>query len=291
MYRHITSVTLAVVTTAVALGASGQHAQAITLSKQSDNLLKLDADEPGYADSYNTLLKSYNDQATDLALDFDDWFAMNSFVNHERAAYGSNGAKLDGLVELDLASLTWEAGASDVEVFFINEGAGYRNQFGYSTNAPTSDSRRGMKQFWNSDVEVIWDDIASKDSILKNNNGPLALGQGHQIGDVAAGDTVNFFIRNGKKGNGDVFDALGKDVTNNADGLQHVTTYQYEDFLVLAYEDLWKGGDEDYNDVVIAVRGLTDTETATVPEPTGVLGLLGLGVAGTILRRRQNSVA
>lgn len=290
MKRPISFMGLTAIATMAVL-TTPSHASAANLSQDAKSLLVTSPSDSQYETRYNDLMGSYNDQAANLSLAFDDWFAINSFVNNERAAYGTNGAKLDDLISLDLSDLTWEAGAHDVEVFFINEGAGYRNKFGYATSASDTSSRNGMKTFWNNEVDVIWDDVASSNSILANHNGSLALGEGYTIGDVDAGDTVNFFIRNGGRGNGDVFDALSIDETKNADGLQHVTTYQYGEYLVLAYEDLWGGGDRDYNDVVIAVKGLTDTAAAEVPEPGSALALLGLSAVGTLVRKKRHTNA
>ena len=283
MKRHMSTLGLSAIAAVVAIAAPST-ASAATLSQQATNLLQLDPNDSQYGDSYTSVLNAYDSQASDYGLSFDDWLAINASVNNERAAYGTDGAKLDDLVALDVSDLTWEAGARDVEVFFINEGAGYRNQFGYSTASPTASGNSGLLDFWNDDVEVVWNDVSSQNSILSNGDGPLALGQGYMVGDVAAGDTVNFFLRNPHS---KVFDGLSADSTRNGDGLQHVTTYQYGEFLVLAYEDIYGGGDKDYNDVVIAVKGLTDTETADVPEPGSALALLGLGVVGTVIRRKQ----
>lgn len=282
MKNAIKTIGLAAVATTIAFAAPSA-ADAATVSKQVDNLQQLDPNSSQYASQYNQVEDAFNDQAVDYSLSFEDWFAINSFVNNERAAYGSAGAKLDSLTALDLNDLNWQAGAEGVEVFFINEGAGYHNKFGYTTNAPTMAGNDGLTNFWDSDVDVVWEDASSVNSILAN-GGPLALGEGYELGNVVAGETVNFFLRNPKN---KTFDALDETSTLNGDGLQHVTTYQYEDFLVLAYEDIYGGGDQDYNDVVFAVRGLTDTETTDVPEPASALALLGLGVAGAVVSRKR----
>ena len=283
MKLSMSTLGIAIVAAIAAIGNSSA-AQATTLSQQAAGLLNLDPTNSQYSTQYNDVLGVFNNQAADYSLHFEDWFAINAFVNNERTAYGTDGAKLDNLIALDTSSLTWEAGAHDVEVFFINEGAGYHNKFGYSTTTGSGN----LTDFWNNDVDVIWEDASSTNSILSN-GGPLALGEGYKIGEVAAGDTVNFFIRNGFSGSGNVFDSLSAEDTINGDGLQHVTTYQYDEYLVLAFEDLYNGGDKDYNDVVIAVKGLTDT--ADVPEPTSALALLGLGVAGTVITRKRNQHA
>lgn len=287
MNRHIFSIGLTAIATITAVSVSST-ASAANLSREASKLTNMTVGTSEYSAKYDEVFNLYQGQSEEYSLSFDDWYAMNSFVNNERAAYGSDGAKLQELTELNLADLTWEAGARDVEVFFINEGAGYWNKFGYSTaygefksndDGQTNDPLLG---FWNDEVTTIWNGIASQNSILAN-GGSMSLGEGYRIGDVAAGDTVDFFLRNPHS---NVFDSGTVDDTLNADGLQHVTTYQYGEFLVLAYEDLFNGGDKDYNDVVIAVRGLTDT--AKVPEPGTVMALLGLGVAGVVVRKKDH---
>lgn len=293
MKRHIIASGLAAIASSAAILTVPTKAYAApTLSQGASDLLNINPSTEAYLTKYDQVEGIYETQAKDYSLQFEDWFAINSFVNNERAAYGTDGAKINDLTALDLDSLTWEAGAHGVEVFFINEGAGYKNKFGYSLGAEeevdsyfTGD--KSLQSFWNEEVTTMWSSIASKHSILRNWDGQMALGEGYEIGNVAAGDTVNFFLKNQP---GNVFDSGTAGDTHNRDGLQHVTTYQYEDFLVLAYEDLYGGGDKDYNDVVIAVRGLVDTspDVADVPEPATVLGLLGLGLVGSMVKRKRD---
>ncbi|NET09504.1 MAG: DUF4114 domain-containing protein [Symploca sp. SIO2B6] len=262
-----------------------------TLSQEAKDLLDISPNSDYYRSEYNKVLDIYEHQASDYSLGFDDWFAMNSFINNESEAYGTNGAKLNTLKALDLDDLTWEADAYGVEVFLINEGAGYWNQFGYALTDGQSmdlykDYSAPLQIFWDNEVNMIWNGIASTQGIY-NNGGSMALGQGFEIGNVAAGNTVNFFLKNGP---GNVFDSGTADNTLNQDGLQHVTTYQYNEFLVLAYEDLYGGGDKDYNDVAIAVKGLVDTppDIVAVPERTSVLGFLGVGLVSLLLKRKHS---
>ncbi|MBT9311769.1 DUF4114 domain-containing protein [Leptothoe kymatousa] len=249
------------------------------LTNSARDLLAMDASATGYDAHYSEVKSAYLNQASDYSLGFDDWVTMTGLIYDQHV----EGVKQESLNSIGLETLTWEAGANDVEVFFVNEGAGYWNQFGYGVDVTSP-----VTSFNNSEVTTIWNSLASVNSAFAN-GGSMSLGEGYKIGDVSEGDTLDFFLRNGP---GNVFDSLAASETANADGLQHVSTYQHNDFLVLAYEDLYGGGDEDYNDVVIAVRGLKDTEiteadAADVPEPSAALALLGLSFAGKLLKRKQ----
>lgn len=204
----------------------------------------------------------YSQLGNKSGLSYETWSLIDDGINGERQAL-SNGQ----LVQLDTSKLTWQAGVKDVEVFFINEGAGYHNQFYYSTEGRNN-------------LQTIWEDASSEYSILAN-GGPLSLGERHVLGDFAGDTRLDFFLQNPQ---GDLFGAIAED---NIDQLIHLTTYQAGDLLVLAYEDITGGGDRDYNDVVIAVRGLVDTSTADVPEPASTASLVGFGVVGTLLARRK----
>jgi hypothetical protein len=95
---------------------------------------------------------------------------------------------------------------------------------------------------------------------------------------------------------------LWRDVeADNADGLDHMVTYLITGSLdhpdnhvgayVIAFEDLPGGGDRDYNDLVVEVRGPLDapSDAPSVPAPATLVLLLGAG-AGAVglgsLRRR-----
>lgn len=128
-----------------------------------------------------------------------------------------------------------------VRVYFINEGAGYRNTLGYSTTVA------GSEQI--GDRRIVFPDVS--DGTF---GGPrlLEMGDWIELGDFPAGTSFEFFIvRNAVKGGRHIF-------TNqdhlNPDGLQHLAAWLIGDrYVLLGFEDLLNGGDLDYNDVVVVV--------------------------------------
>lgn len=86
----------------------------------------------------------------------------------------------------------------------------------------------------------------------------------------------------------------------NADGFDHAAffdlvtdAYNYEDYilgsdLMIAFEDLYGGGDRDYNDFVVGISDVTSLEVSANPEP-GTLILLSSGIlgAGYYMRRKM----
>ncbi|MBP0008536.1 MULTISPECIES: DUF4114 domain-containing protein [unclassified Roseofilum] len=227
----------------------------------------------------------YAPSAHGLSLRSDLFNTFNGMVRQERLQIEDSAASL---LELDPATLQWTEGADSVDVFFINEGAIFRNQLFYSANG-------GAEQ-------MVFDDIASPNSIIPEANGPMALGEGVSLGTFTGNTSLNFMIKadGAQNDNGHVY---GADASLNPDGLQHVVAYEYfddveqENWVILGFEDLFgvhidEGGwsDRDFNDVVIAVRGITGNGMP-IPEPSttaAILGLAALGMAGLGKSNRES---
>ncbi|MGL5835551.1 MAG: Ig-like domain-containing protein [Waterburya sp.] len=129
-----------------------------------------------------------------------------------------------------------------INIYFIDEGAGYRNQLKLVTTNGTNkdglvfyDGSRGSgaNELLAGDYVTVGDDLSNSIN-------------------VQAGTILDFQLKANGYDNpsGDVWHT---DKTKNTDKLQHVIAYEYEGFLVLAWEDLCNGGDKDYNDIVFAV--------------------------------------
>lgn len=215
-----------------------------------------------------------------LTLRPDLWETFNSMVNEERSYLEDSE-----LTPLDPNSLYWN-GVDPVDVFFINEGAGYRNQLYYTVNDGSE--------------TLIFEDVSSPDSILPNSDGALELGEGTSLGTFDGPTQISFEIQaNGYNNPNGLF--YGPDAASNPDGLEHVIAFEYYDevedqtYVLLGFEDLYgteaNGSDRDFNDVVFVVRGIQEgAPTSEVPEPSMILGTLLLA-GGTLALGRSRSVA
>jgi hypothetical protein len=154
----------------------------------------------------------------------------------------------------------------NVSVFFISEGAGYKNSFGWynAANDPLQVSNRN----------IVWNNASGTGPGLRG-GGSLNMGDSVQLGNISAGTTLGFFITSngfyrGVNGNHFYTNAI-----YNADNMHHVIAGVYEDLglIALGFEDMWGGGDKDYNDLLVAVDvGIANTRqlvgATDVPTPT-----------------------
>ncbi len=223
----------------------------------------------------------------------------------------SEGQAFDelNLPQLNAADLFWN-GVDPVEVFFINEGAGFQNQLLFGRN--------------DQPLEMIFDNVSGIGSIMEHNDGVLALGTGKSLGQFAGPTQLSFFINSdgNRRATSNLFGAneyTGQTVdgrTVNTDGLSHLIAYNYfdeveqENYTIIGFEDLWGAQgtrstemngydyavDRDFNDVVFAVKGLSAGRptiappTQEVPEPSALLGLIGMTLLGGKTLKRKLGV-
>ena len=158
--------------------------------------------------------------------------AFRQFVHTE-----SSAINLDDLNarRLDANKLITTIDKDDVKVYFIHEGAGYRNQLKLTMTGGTSN-----------------EGFVFVDGSQGNGAQQLRKGDYVNLGEIKAGTTLDFsLLANGYQRSN--FHTYYANVALNPDRLQHVMAYEYQGYLILAWEDLYNGGDKDYNDIVFAI--------------------------------------
>lgn len=186
---------------------------------------------------------------------------------------------------------------STARVYFVGEGAGYHNTLGFNALAPGVGTPETVVT---ADSELIFPDSSSSVSTYdpastarRYSRAPLLPGDFVDMGTFAAGTTLDFFlIANGANGGTNAYSAPA---SRNPDQLDHVVSFVLPDspYLIIGFEDLFGGGDKDYNDLVFAVDiGAANLQKLiSTPEPstwTIMLGFLGW-VYWTTSRRRVAS--
>ena len=177
-------------------------------------------------------------------------------------------------VSLDPNSLRLQS-ESSVRVYFISEG--YRNTLGYNVD--------NLATGTTSETSLIFPDASSYNQYysdpegaleanpnLRNNNTPIIPGDFVDLGVYDANSQINFLLTaNGANGGQYTY---GADDNANPDLMQHMVAFALEGspYLLIGFEDLYGGGDMDYNDIVFAVDiGETNVNYLANPEPAFLL--------------------
>ncbi|BAY30967.1 hypothetical protein NIES2107_28150 [Nostoc carneum NIES-2107] len=242
---------------------------------------------------------------------------FKSIIQDFRAFVGEEGKTLSPETiqakQVDLSKLQLKFD-HDVNVFFIGETAGgYRNRLDFTatngttvtsgkifgdTSCSTNQSIANFSKFCPNPNDALASELTPTDK-------PLNVGDWTNIGSMKAGTNLDFLlVANDVNGGISGPDKDGKTVKGvwslnqalNPDGLQHAVSYYYKDYLILGFEDLWGGGDKDYNDVVFAidigaenaryVAGITP-----IPEPSATMALFGIAGLGLLKTRRRRSTS
>lgn len=137
---------------------------------------------------------------------------------------------------------------ANVTITFISEGAGFKNSFGYYTfdrdenGEPILSSRSENIQ--------IFDNASAKFA-----GGELVTGDTVHLGLFPAGTNIGFYlIADGFNGGTLTYWSIGAEA--NPDGLRHTAAVFDLDSQTtfFGFEDLYNGGDKDYNDMLFTVE-------------------------------------
>lgn len=184
---------------------------------------------------------------------------------------------------LDPDRLTLEF-SHEIRAYFVAEGAGYHNSLGFTT---TQDGET-------SDMQLVFADASSQaapgtdgEGATRSYSTPLLPGDFVDLGDLEADTRLDFFtFANGMyTSNPNVWSTHDED---NVDGLVHVVAMGLENtpYLLIGFEDLYGGGDKDYNDLMFVLDfGEENVEKLIGPEPGTLVLLAALGPLA--LRRRR----
>lgn len=181
---------------------------------------------------------------------------------------------------------------STARVYFVGEGAGYRNSLGFNTLAAGQATPRSIIT---NNAKLIFPDASSSVSsydpaanVRRTASTPLLPGDFVDLGNFKSGTTLDFFVvANGASGGTTAYAAPA---SRNPDKMQHVVAFAFANspFLIIGFEDLFGGGDKDYNDVIFAVDiGAVNVQRLiSTPEPRLwlVLAMFGCGI---IWQRRR----
>ncbi len=174
-------------------------------------------------------------------------------------------------------------------VYFLSEGAGFRNSLGISTTG---------KGPLGKDATLIFPDASSSNGYggsgaqVRTRKEPLVAGDFVNLGNYKAGTSLDFFlIADGAAGGKNFFST---DLSLNRDGIVHAVSLAPDGsaYLIIGFEDLLGGGDRDFNDLLFAVEiGKANVENLvglSAPEPTLAMGaVLVFGLLAGFTRRRS----
>ena len=209
----------------------------------------------------------------------------------ERAAI-TNPSQTSGLIALDPNALKLAVSA-EVRAYFVGEGAGYHNSLGFNTDGGGVTTGNPL---------LVFPDASSPNSYLssggtkRTKSEPLMAGDFVNLGKFAAGTSLDFFlISDGANGGKTVFST---DRSINPDKIDHVVAFAQvkNPYVLIGFEDLFGGGDKDFNDLLFAVylgqdnvnKLITTARLHSVPAPEpGLMWAIVFGCGGWLYRARR----
>ena len=188
---------------------------------------------------------------------------------------------------LDPSKLVMSTDAQ-VRVYFLAEGAGYKNTLGYNSSGTGIAEGSPSIIYPDASSRVTW--YTSTGEGPRSASEPLFAGDFVNLGTVSAGEKLDFFlIANGAARNPSASKVWTAFSDYNSDGIQHMASFAVagSPYLLLSFEDWQGGGDLDFNDLVFAVEiGARNVEALANPEPHEILTFALVGAAVWFARRR-----
>jgi len=180
---------------------------------------------------------------------------------------------------------------SDVRAYFVGEGAGYHNTLGFNTDGSGGISTGDPKLiFPDSSSNTTYMGTSSTATRTRTASAPLLPGDFVDMGTFEGGTQLDFFlIANGANGGQNTFSTQ---ISVNPDGINHVVAFALADspYLLIGFEDLYNGGDKDYNDLLFAIDiGTVNVAALTnAPEPSTLYILFSFIPCTIYLKRRRD---
>lgn len=166
----------------------------------------------------------------------------------------------EGVVLANVQTLKLEASklflrketAQPIRVYFLAEGAGYQNTLGFAYNLAGAVNPGKPYLIFPNASAGSWSDS----SVFVREGNFVDIGTGGN------GWQLDFFLIANGAGGGTTW--WWNDIAKNPDSVQHIVTFAIpgSPFLLIGFEDLYGGGDRDYNDLVYVVDiGYENIET------------------------------
>ncbi len=179
------------------------------------------------------------------------WFGVNDITNPD-------GTAIDPLNDQLQDELFFTSDGGELEVEFLGIGhAGFHSPFGVFTyNGNPSDGYDNALMSYFSPL-FVQNEVAANTSYTFT---------------VDAGTYFGFYLDSNNTGN-----PLSTYTAGNSDDVDHALIFETNKGYTIAFEDIPGGGDSDYEDLVVNLKG---GSSAPVPEPATIIllasGLLGL---------------
>ena len=209
---------------------------------------------------------------------------LQSLVNQKLSEYKSVRDLKAVAINPELLTLKSD---SVVRTYFLGEGAAFRNTLGFSTSGGSPMDKTAQLIFPNASDPTA---IGGSSKHFRSLENPLGAGDFVDLGKFASGTTLDFFlIADGAVGGKRFFST---NHSLNGDGLVHAISFQNEDssYLIVGFEDIWGGGDRDYNDLMFVLEYSSLEPSANglgAPEPTMAMGaFVALAMMAGVSRRR-----